>query len=527
MKEGFAMRDYQKAFCNAVWNSFEKGTAAGPVTKVLGAAATGAGKTIMASALMEKRVARGEKCLFIADRDELIDQTAQKLHASTGIFADIEKAEQCASLRSDVVVASIQTLSRGRFERFPAGHFRLGIADEAHLSMAPNWQIVLNYLADGGTDILGITATPERADGVPLMRFYEHLAYEIPLKTLIEAKHLSPITVRTVPLEITVTGKVKEGEMEDVAAEIEAYSEAIIDAIEEHAADRKSILIFHPSRNASRAFADRLLARGHSARHVDGDSPNRKEIVKGFTRGDFRILNNAQLLTTGFDAPLADTVIILRPTKSRTQYVQMVGRGTRLFCPHGCVNWCDHPDRKQDMLLLDFLWQFPGMNLMGPANLCTDNKEQAEAMTKQLRQPGKSRDLLAVDAAAIGAREELMLKKLKEAAKQRGMVMDARAFGAVMHQPDLMDYQPTARWESRPVTDRQREYLATRGVDVTTVKSMGQASQIIQFMIDRTNTDMATVKQVLLLLQKGHPNPHSLTFSEARNELDRIMKGKP
>lgn len=518
------MRPYQKDFCNAVWQSFEKGTAAGPVTKVLGAAATGAGKTIMASALMEKRVDRGEKCLFIADSDELIDQTAEKLHAATGIFADIEKAAMHASLRSDVVVASIQTLARGRAERFQSNHFRLVIADEAHRSMAPNWQRVLKYYGEAKTNILGITATPERADGIPLMQFYEHLAFEIPLKTLIEARHLSPIMVRTAPLEIEVKGKVNDGEMEDIAEELAAYSEAIIDAIEAHAADRRGILIFHPSRAASRAFSDRLLARGHSARHVDGDSPDRKQIVKAFTRGDFRILNNAQLLTTGFDAPRLDCVIILRPTKSRTAYVQMVGRGTRLFCPHGCVEWCDHEDRKMDMLLLDFMWQFPGMNLMGPANLCTDNKEQAEAMTKRLREPSKTNDLLAVDAAAFGEREELMLKALKRASKHRGMMIDARAFGAVMHQPDLMDYAPTARWESRPASPRQKEVLAARGVDVNTVTNMGQASQLIGFLSSRQDGNMATLKQVMLLREKGFADAHKLTFQEARAAIDVIAE---
>lgn len=521
MNPGYSMRDYQRNFCNAVVKTFDGKTDAGPVKRVLGAAATGAGKTIMASALIEHRVMkRGERCLFLADRDELVSQATDKIHKATGIIAAIEKAERRASLQADVVVASIQSMSSGeRIERFSKDHFDLVIADEAHLSMAPNWQRVLTHFSG---DILGITATPERGDGIPLMNFYEHLAYEIPLKELIQQRHLSPIKVQTVPLEIEITAKVKEGEMEDLAAQLAAYHEAIIDAIETHAADRQSILIFHPSRKSSREFTARLLERGHTAKHVDGDSADREQTVKGFTRGDFRFLNNAQLLTTGFDAPRVDCVIILRPTKSRTSYVQMAGRGTRLYCPHGCPEWCDHPERKKDMMLLDFLWQFPGMNLMAPACLTTDNKEQAEAITKKLREGG-TKDILEVDAEAVSEREERLIQRLKTAGRQRSMLVDACAFGALMHQPELMDYQPTAQWQRAAITPKQAAFLTKLAIDPKTVKDKGHASTVLQYMVGRMEQKKATAKQVLLLAKHGVADAFNLTFAEASARIDQLF----
>lgn len=516
----FTMRDYQTDWCREVWRAVEHGIEGNTFSRVLGCAATGAGKTIMATALIEKWRERGQRSLFIADTDELCAQAVDKMHKAAGIIADLEKAESKASRTSPVVVGSIQTMAgENRMDRFPADHFQRVIADEAHLSMAANWQRVLQRFNGGGAKIVGITATPERSDGIPLMSFYEHMAAEIPLFTLIDRKHLSPIVVRTVPLEITITGKVKEGEMEDIAAQLDAYTQAIIDSIETFAADRKKILIFHPSVNASQRFTEALQARGHAARHVDGNSPDRREILAGYARGDFRILNNAQLLIKGYDEPTVDCVIILRPTKSRTAYIQMVGRGTRLFCPHNCDGWCEHEDRKQNMLLLDFLWQFPGMNVMAPACLATDKPEQAAAIQKKLRSEGGELDIMAVDKAALSEREEQLVSALKRAGKKRAMILDARQFGAVMHQPELMDYEPRARWEQAPMTEKQAKALAGFGVDPKTVSGKGHASHLLNFLFSRMKTGACTVKQVLMLNEFGVDG--ALEFS--KDDASRVI----
>ncbi len=517
----YTMRDYQSEWCRESWRALEHGVDGNVFTRVLGCAATGAGKTIMSTAMIEKWKERGKRCLFIADTDELCGQAVDKMFKAAGIIADLEKAESRASRQSPVVVGSIQTMSgANRIGRFEPNHFDRIIADEAHLSLADNWQRVLTRFNEGGARILGVTATPERGDGIPLMSFYEHLAAEIPLKTLIERRHLSPIMVRTAPIEITVTGKVNDGEMEDIGAQLTEYFDRIIDAMVVHAADRKAILVFHASCKTSRIFTERLQARGISARHVDGNSPDRREILAGFGRGDFRVLNNAQLLIKGYDEPRVDCVIILRPTKSRTAFIQMVGRGTRLFCPHGCAEWCDHGGRKADMLLLDFLWQFPNMNVMGPACLMTDKKDQADAIAKKLREGG-SQDLLAVDEEAITEREEQLVSALKRAAKGRSMFLDARQFSAVLHQPELMDFEPTARWERNKVSQGQIDLLTKWGIDARTVNGRGHASKIIDAMLSRMKRNLATAKQVALLTKFGVPGAAGMTFKEASAALDQ------
>lgn len=401
----FNLRDYQQLFCRAVVNAFTRGAEGqGPFSRVLGVAATGAGKTIMASALVwwiTRKPRRTGRVLMLADTDELVQQAADKILQATGLIPDIEKAASKAELASTVVVGSIQTLSR-RLDRWPADHFDLVIADEAHLSMARNWQGVLKHFGNGGAWVLGITATPERGDGQKLMRYYEHIAAEIGLFDLINRGHLAPLTVQVCPLQIDCTnlkaatkgmnaGNFDDGELEEA---IEPYLAAIIDEWETHARDRRT-LIFHPSIRASQRFTEMLQARGISAAHVSGQSKDRKEMLKGFETGRFQVLNNAQLLTKGYDCPAISCVINLRPTKSRTQYLQMIGRGTRTC------------DGKTDCLILDFLWQFQELGIMRPAALIGKGDEH-EAAVAAVMERGKRMTLGEFNAEAEREREQLV-----------------------------------------------------------------------------------------------------------------------
>ncbi len=521
----FPLRRYQTRGCISVVNAFKGLVNDTAFTRLLLIAGTGSGKTVMASALMEGWTKKqGKRVLFLADSDELCAQSVEKFHDFTGIIAGLEKAEHRAPLAAPCVVGSIQTLSRdNRLERFPQDHFGYVIADEAHLSLAPTWLKVLNWFHGGGARILGLTATPGRGDKKSLMDFYEHVAAEIPMAELIGEKQLSPITVETVPLEITIKSEVgaADGDNEAVAAELTAYYSAIITAIGKHAADRRRILIFHPSVNASRLFASMLRQAGHTAAHVDGMSPDRAEIIEGYAQGRYRFLNNCQMLIKGFDNPPVDCVIILRPTRSRTAYIQMAGRGTRLFCPHGCREWCSHPDRKQDMLLLDFLWEFDSHDVMGPADLFTESGPQREEVARRLK-TGKRLDLLETDQFVTSDREADLLAKLKRQAGKRGTRVDALAAAALLHQPGLLDYEPVAKWEAMPVSPAQREFLERHNIDPESVKNRGHANAIGDAIGDIMRRKGPTMRQLLHLTKAGIKNAHTMTISQASDALDRI-----
>jgi superfamily II DNA or RNA helicase len=524
------LRDYQRTWCRAVEDALSLGVDGQRFSRVIGTAATGAGKTAMASALCWYRIKKKEqRCLFLAHTDELCAQATRALQRNTGMIADIEKAEERASTHAKLVVGSVMTLANAsRRERFPADHFGLVIADECHLSMSDSFQQTLAYFNQGGADVLGITATPERTDKISLMRFYEHLAAEVPLKLLIDRGYLTPIVVQTAPIKIPVTAKISAGpgDMDQVAEQIEPYYQSIIDGIAAYAYDRKRILIFHPSVKASQAFTAMLQARGFDAQHVDGNSPDRAAIIEAFSIGRIRILNNVMLMTAGVDVPEIDCVIMLRPTKSRTMYIQAVGRGTRLYCKHGCHktgSMCDHSDRKSNVLLLDFLWQFADKHVMGPADIYTDDPEVKAGVKERLTETDEALDLLKLERETIDQSEQRLIRALKEAAQKRPTKYDARSFAAVFHQPDLANYEALAEWQKLPVTDNQVELLKKWRVKKGGIKDRGHASAIIQVGIDRIERKLATPAQVLMLMRFDVPSPETISFDDASRIIDQHM----
>lgn len=519
----FELRDYQKDFCRKSFDAFYKGVDGGdPVQTALSVAATGAGKTIMAAALAYSVIRhKNERVLFLADTDELVEQARDKMVDAAGLKPDIEKAQARASKKAKIVVGSIQTLARqNRLDEWDPDHFGMVIADEAHLSMAKSWQRVLNYFKDGGAKILGITATPERGDGKNLFKFYDCIPYEIRLFDLIEKGHLSPITVQSIPLDVDTTGikskRMGELDSEDVDHAMQPYLDAIIDAWQEHASDRKT-LVFHPNIRMSKEFDERLIRRGIKSRHIDGTSKNRKEILLDYQKGKFDILNNALLLTKGYDCPDIECVIVLRPTKSRVAYQQMVGRGTRTA-----------PD-KDDCLLLDFLYQFEDLGAIRPAALAARGDEIEAAMQKQINSFGKGKqgklNLQDLMSECEIATKQALIDKFKEKSKKGAKTYDAREMAGILDEPDLLEYKPTNKWELDPPTSPQLEMLERVGINPFTVKTKGEASAIIAQITERRRKKLATPKQVAFLQQRGHAEAHAMTFVDASDKIRNLTGG--
>lgn len=515
----WTLRPYQKQFCRACVNAFTEGAGGQPpFKKVLGIAATGAGKTIMASALVwwqHKKPRRTGRVLMLADTDELVAQAAAKIYDSTGLIADLEKAADHASLRSSVVVGSIQTMNN-RFERWPVDHFDLVIADECHLSMAANWQRVLGHFEQGDAWILGITATPERGDGQLLMEYYEHIADEINLFDLIKMGHLAPITVKVCPVEIDLkalktrkkginAGTFKNEELE---AEIDPYLEKIIGEWKEHASDRQT-LVFHSSIAASKKFTGMLQSHGISAGHVDGASKDRREMLTRFEKGEIQVLNNAQLLTKGYDCPPINCVMNLAPGKSRTQYLQKIGRGSRTC------------EGKTDLLLLDFLWQFQELGMMRPAALIAENEEKEEEISR-IMERGEKMTFDEVNEEAERERERKLLESLKRAQGKAGVFQyDAKTLGAILQEPELIDYEPRAKWEKREVTTGQSRFLKQQGVDITEVKGLGHATRISAALAARRHAGKASPQQIGELIQLGLNFEKEMSAKDAQAAINR------
>lgn len=510
----FELRDYQREACRATSAAFgtvdpETGEV---IRRQLLVAATGAGKTVMSAAIAHAHlVKQGTRVLFLADTNELINQAKAEIAQAINVIPSVEKGPSRASRRWPVVVSSIQTMS-SRVEQWDPDHFGLVIADEAHLSMAATWQKVLNYWSDR-TNVLGITATPERADKQALLDYYQQIPAEIKLFDLIERGHLAPIVVKTLPIEIDATSitKVSAAEQDDVEGVVIPYYEEIIAAWKEHGENRKT-LVFHPTIKSSKLFVDLAREAGISAQHVDGSSPDRETIIQEFARNQFTMLSNSALLIKGFNDRAISCIMNLRLTKFRGTYQQIVGRGTRTY------------PGKENLLLLDFLWQFATLGIIRPGDLAEGDKKTTREVQKRL-EGGLALNLGDLAKQVNTEREEAMIAALKAAAKRKARVVDAMQWSAVLHFAKTIDYEPQHSWEKKDPTERQLAALEKQGVDPESVTCFGHAHALLDAMAERREKGLATPKQVMLLARFNVNRPETYSFEEASKKIDSLLGG--
>jgi superfamily II DNA or RNA helicase len=240
----------------------------------------------------------------------------------------------------------------------------------------------------------------------------------------------------------------------------------------------------------------------------------RREKLARFASGETEVLCNAMLLTEGFDDPGIDCVVVLRPTKSRALYSQMVGRGTRIA------------PGKRNLLLLDFLWLHERHTLIRPAHLIASSEDIASDMTAlaETKAGGGELELEALASETTAKREEKLREELKRKAKKTARVMDAREFALAMHNMDAAEFEPSMEWEAKPVSQAQTETLAKFGIDGESVSCAGHAGKILDMVIGRSRQGLATPRQVRMLHRFRHPSPWTATFEAASAFLDRRFK---
>ena len=221
------------------------------------------------------------------------------------------------------------------------------------------------------------------------------------------------------------------------------------------------------------------------------------------------------LLTEGWDCPSVDCVVVLRPTKVRSLYSQMVGRGTRL-----------NPG-KEDLLLLDFLWHTERHELCHPANLICESEEVARKMTENLeKEAGCPIDLEEAEKQAsedvVAQREEALAQKLAEMKRRKKKLVDPLQFEMSIQAEDLSGYVPTFGWEMSSPTDKQKATLEKLGILPDEIDNQGKASKLLERLDKRREEGLTTPKQIRFLESRGFEHVGTWQFETAKKLIDRI-----
>lgn len=508
------LRPYQSEAVAAIEREWDEGRA-----RTLLVLPTGCGKTVVFATVAKDEVDKGGRVLVLAHRGELLDQAADKIGKVTGLGCSVEKAERtCAGEWYRVVVGSVQTLMRDkRLRRFPEDYFDAIIVDEAHHAVSESYRVILDHF--GGARVLGVTATADRGDQKSLGQVFDSIAYQYSMTAAIRDGYLCPIKAQTIPLKLDLTGVgVSAGDFKagDLGTALDPYLDQIADEMVSAGCAERKTVVFLPLVRTSQKFRDILESKGLRAAEVNGESKDRAETLAAFDRGEYDVLCNSMLLTEGWDCPSVDCVVVLRPTKVRSLYCQMVGRGTRLSPETG----------KTELLLLDFLWHTERHELCRPAHLVAESAEVADRMTEKMAEAGCPVDIEAVEKEAsqdvVAQREESLAKELAACKSRKRKLVDPLQFEMSIQAEDLVNYVPTFAHEMAPATKNQLAALEKFGIFPDDVDNAGKASLLLGRLAKRREEGLTTPKQIRLLERFGFMHVGQWAFEDAHALINRI-----
>jgi superfamily II DNA or RNA helicase len=291
--------------------------------------ATGTGKTVMAAvdyARLRDRLPRA-RLLFVAHREEILDQSRRTFRQ---VLADHTFGEKWVGgarpTAFDHVFASVQSLAAGRSEHLTADHFDVVVVDEFHHAAAPSYRFIMEVLRP--RELLGLTATPERTDGLPILHWFgDRIAAELRLWDAIEQYRLVPFAYYGIHDGVDLTevpwrrGRgYDEAALTEVYTSDKAWARFVLRQLERHVDDLSAIrcLGFCVSVAHARYMAERFRELGLAAVAVWGESSDteRRSALRDLRDGKVRVVFSVDLFNEGVDVPNVDTVLMLRPTES-------------------------------------------------------------------------------------------------------------------------------------------------------------------------------------------------------------------
>lgn len=537
MNSAITLHPYQRKAVAAVMEAWQENRSA------LVVMATGLGKTIVFSSILQRRMTEG-RSMVLAHREELIHQACQKIQWVTSVAPDIEMAGLWAdqswhAWHSPIVVSSIQTQNSGRggagrMTRFDPQKFATVVVDECHHATSPTYRRVMDhYKANVSLKTLGVTATPNRHDEEALGQIFDTCAFNYGIVDGIADGWLSPIKSFTMPIEeLDISGvHTTAGDLNgaELAREMEKERPllGLANAIHREAQGRKT-LIFAASVEHARLLCAIFNTdyQDGCARFVSGKTPKeeRRELLRAYANREYQFLVNCAVLGEGFDDPGIE-VVVPRPTKSTPAYMQMIGRATRTL--PGVIDGREWDDDQKELgiegehecaslrrkliaesakphcEILDLYCQSGRHKLITATDVLGGNysDEVLERAEKLAREDGKADD---PEARLKRAQEQLhseAKQKLARAAIQtnaRYRKIQTDPFGMCGIEPSR---EPGYMRGKRP-TEKMMALLRKQGIDPDGL-SMHQAGQLIGEIKRRWDEKLVSPKQSKILIQFG------------------------
>lgn len=530
-------------------------------------AATGTGKTVLfghvAKAWETGRV------MIVAHRDELIRQAADKVGRIVGETCAIEMGAERSNEgklydKSHVVVTSVQTMSRpNRHARFDPNEFGLIVFDEAHHSVSESYlRIVAHFRQNKSLKLLGVTATPDRADEEALGKLYETVAYEYGIKEAINDGWLVPIQQQLIQVHgldfsrcRTTAGDLNQGDLAAIM-ESEKMLHKIVDPTMQIAGDRKTLVFTTSVAHAERACEIANRHKPNCAEWISGETPMdvRRGVLRRYLHDDFQYLFNCAIALEGFDEPSIQVVAMARPTKSRSLYAQAIGRGTRPL-PDVVDGIESAEDRKAaiagspkpNVLVLDFVGNCGNHKLVHATDVLgieynDDELAGALAEIMERSEQGQATDVNEAFELAETRREAAKRKaEIDEAARQRhwqqeqvrrdaalkrcGIIADASFSQRSIDAFDVFDVHKRREpgWhKGRKPSPKMLNLLRKAKIPESQLERLSfcEAGQLIKTVTERWDKGMCSYKQAALLRKFGYSQEYS--FTEAKKIIDRL-----
>lgn len=525
------MRDYQEAAAQAVIKAWEENTSA------LAVLPTGLGKTVLFAEVIRRKAEDGCRAMVIAHREELITQAADKIGRVTGLECQIEMGDYHVQTMfgrmPPVVVSTVQTQCAGgdglgRMSKFDPADFGLVVIDEAHHATSPTYRRCVDwYTQNPACKVLGVTATPDRADEEALGQVFDAVAYEYGVLDAITNGWLVPIEQQMVTVGSldfsgcrTTAGDLNQGDLADVM-EDERNLQGIAVPTVDICGDRRAIVFAATVEQAERLAEIINRYRPDKAAWVCGktDKDDRRRMLADFKAGRLQFVVNVGVLTEGFDDAGVEVVVMARPTKSRALYAQMAGRGTRPADEvAGLLGDCATSAERCDMirtsgkpscLIVDFVGNAGRHKLCCTADILGGNIDDdvVEEVARRVREGGKPVDMTE-ELAKVKA--EVEARKRREAATRAALQARAEYL--------ISKIDPFSQWDITPVQERgwdrhrhfspkQAQVLRERvGVDPDKIP-YGQGKQLLDEYFRRIEGHYATIKQQALLRKRGFTMP--------------------